>query len=210
MGDLEPNPDPQLRIGDRERHEVAEILRTAAGEGRLDLTELDERLEATYAAKTYADLVPLTRDLPVARPRQAPRSEPARWQVDGAPAVSNERHLAILGGFERKGVWTVPAQMTIVCFMGGADLDLRQARWSQRECTIVVNAILGGADIKVAPDVHVIMEGVGIMGGYSGPGGGEEVGPDSPVLRIKGVALMGGVSVSRRRARGSAEPKRLR
>ncbi len=43
---------------------MAEELRTAAGEGRIDLEELDERLEATYAARTYADLVPITIDLP--------------------------------------------------------------------------------------------------------------------------------------------------
>ena len=206
MGELEPNPD--LRIGDKERHQVAEILRTAAGEGRLDLTELDERLEATFKAKTYADLVPLTVDLPAesaAVPRATPRAPAAE------PATS-ERHLAIMGGFERRGVWTVPGEMTIFALMGGADLDFREADWSQPECTLVVNAIMGGADIKVAPDVRVIMDGVGIMGGYSGPKGGEEVRPDSPVLRVKGFAIMGGVSVSRRPPRGGGRrggPKRL-
>lgn len=196
--------NPDLRIGDAERHQVAEILRTAAGEGRLDLEELDERLEATYKAKTYADLVPLTLDLPDHGP--TPAAAPATGGA--STAVDSESHLAILSGFERKGVWTVPGRMTIACFMGGADLDLRQARWSQRECTIVVNAIMGGADIKVAPDVHVIMEGTGIMGGYGGPSGGEEAGPDSPVLRVTGVAIMGGVSVTRKKL--PREPKRLR
>src|SRR6476661_4385016 len=57
-----------LRIGDKERNAVAELLREAAGEGRLDLDELDERLEATYSARTYADLVPLTADLPITHP----------------------------------------------------------------------------------------------------------------------------------------------
>jgi len=56
-----------MRVSDADRHDVAEVLRQAAGEGRLDLAELDERLEATYAAKTYADLVPITADLPATR-----------------------------------------------------------------------------------------------------------------------------------------------
>src|SRR6185312_171789 len=103
--------DPsQLRISDADRHQVAEVLREAAGEGRIDLTELDERLEATYAARTYADLVPITLDLPIARPTDLP----ARPAVTPSPVVSGppeERHLAIMGGLERKGVWTVPAQM---------------------------------------------------------------------------------------------------
>ena len=64
--------DPaQLRISDEERHQVAEILRRAAGEGRLDIDELDQRLEQTYAARTYADLVPITLDLP-AHPHARP------------------------------------------------------------------------------------------------------------------------------------------
>ncbi|GAA2007247.1 DUF1707 SHOCT-like domain-containing protein [Nocardioides kribbensis] len=46
--DPRPDQDPMLlRISDAERHQVAEHLRRAAGEGRLDLEELDERLEAT-------------------------------------------------------------------------------------------------------------------------------------------------------------------
>ena len=61
---MEPVEPRDLRISDADRHRVAEHLREAAGEGRLDLEELDQRLEATYAARTYADLVPLTEDLP--------------------------------------------------------------------------------------------------------------------------------------------------
>src|SRR5688572_32079706 len=85
-GELEPRwqADPaRMRISDTERHQVAEILRQAAGEGRIDLTELDERLEATYAAKTYADLVPLTADLPV-RDRKSTRLNSSHSQISYA------------------------------------------------------------------------------------------------------------------------------
>ena len=81
---LEPRPpyqpgDPSLlRVSDADRHKVADILRDAAGEGRLEIDELDERLEATYAAKTYADLVPITADLPAIPPGASPRSRARR------------------------------------------------------------------------------------------------------------------------------------
>ena len=66
-GELDGYDDrSRLRISDADRHRVAELLREAAGEGRIDMEELDERLEAAYVAKTYADLVPLTADLPLA------------------------------------------------------------------------------------------------------------------------------------------------
>ena len=61
---MDPYDPSQMRISDDDRHQVAEVLREAAAEGRIDLDELDERLEAAYAAKVYEDLVPLTLDLP--------------------------------------------------------------------------------------------------------------------------------------------------
>ena len=67
MGDLEgwnaPGDLSRMRISDADRHRVAEVLRQAAGEGRLEFDELDERLELTFNAKTYADLIPITADL---------------------------------------------------------------------------------------------------------------------------------------------------
>jgi len=197
--------DPtRLRISDAERHQVAEILREAAGEGRLDLDELDQRLEATYAARTYADLVPITLDLP-AHPHQRPRRarQPAMPPA-AAPAVvagpDRESHFAVLSGLSRKGVWVVPRQLTILAMMGGAELDLRQARFAAPEVVITINAFMGGAQVIVGPNVRVQMEGTGIMGGYSGPSGLVEadLDEDSPVVRIKGVAIWGGVSVERK------------
>ena len=194
----------QLRISDQDRHRVAEVLREAAGEGRIDLDELDERLGATYAARTYADLVPITLDLPAATTAQLP-TRPAATPAPAGAGPAGERHLAILGGLDRKGVWVVPQHLTVTAFLGGADLDLRQAQFAAREVTITVNAFMGGADIKVNPQTHVIMEGVGILGGYSGPSDDvpAELTVDSPVVRIRGVAVMGGVSVTRKPVRGS-------
>ncbi|MFI5826063.1 DUF1707 domain-containing protein [Streptomyces sp. NPDC051578] len=53
-----------LRAADVDREAVAEQLRVAAGEGRLGLAELEERLDRTYAAKTYGELDVLVADLP--------------------------------------------------------------------------------------------------------------------------------------------------
>ena len=54
----------ELRISDADRDRVADRLRFAAGEGRLSSDELEERLEAAFAARTDAELAPLTADLP--------------------------------------------------------------------------------------------------------------------------------------------------
>jgi hypothetical protein len=54
----------RLRTSDTEREQVAEILRAAMSEGRLNLEEGEERLTAAYAASYRDELAPLTADLP--------------------------------------------------------------------------------------------------------------------------------------------------
>ena len=190
MGELDPL---EMRVSDADRNKVAEILREAAGDGRIDLGELDERLEATYAAKTYGELVPITRDL-------AP-TVPTGAVVAGA---AQERAVAIMGSVERRGIWTVPAHFTVFCFMGGAELDLRQARFAAPEVTLTINAFMGGATIVVNRSTQVVVHGVGIMGGYSAPRSerGVQIAADAPTVHVKGVAIMGGVSVVRKRMPG--------
>jgi len=56
----------QLRAADGDRALVAERLRNALDEGRLTLTEYDERVRTAYASVTYADLNALLSDLPTA------------------------------------------------------------------------------------------------------------------------------------------------
>ncbi|MFF4774160.1 DUF1707 domain-containing protein [Microtetraspora fusca] len=60
----EPAPRDGLRIGDRERDEVTRALHDAFAQGRITREELDERLDATLAAKTEGDLRRVTADLP--------------------------------------------------------------------------------------------------------------------------------------------------
>jgi Flp pilus assembly protein TadB len=68
--------DPQLRIGDAERTQVTEALQQHYAEGRLDSDELEERLDATLAAKTQADLREITKDLPGPRSWETPDPQP--------------------------------------------------------------------------------------------------------------------------------------
>ena len=105
-----------------------------------------------------------------------------------------------MSGVERKGAWIVPEHLTVLAMMGGAQLDMREARFAAREVVVTVNAFMGGAEIVVGPHTHVIVEGVGIMGGYAGPSERTpaELDASSPTVRVRGVAIWGGVSVERK------------
>ncbi len=73
------NPDDDsLRASDTDRQAVAEQLRAAQDEGRLSLAEYDERLRQAYAAVTFADLKPLTSDIPSTAPEKQDASAVTR------------------------------------------------------------------------------------------------------------------------------------
>ncbi|MEU4450688.1 DUF1707 domain-containing protein [Nocardioides sp. NPDC023903] len=213
MGLPEPHPGQprraDLRVSDADRHAVAEILREAAGEGRLDIDELEERLEETYKAKTYADLEPITQDLPIAG--QAPVM-PAAPAAGAVPVVYSEGEAsdsasAFLSNVERKGVWVVPQQFSVHAVLGDANIDLREAHYSAREVVINATSVLGSVKVTVPPNVHVIVEGNGVLGEFNEPSAKvpEALTADSPVVRVRGLAVLGDVTVKRRGPRG---PKR--
>jgi hypothetical protein len=187
----------ELRASDHDRDRIAEVLRQAAGEGRLTLDELDERLEALYAAKTYGELEPITRDLPVGSPPAVPvaADRPAAERIGGEPTSSFA--VAIMGGFSRKGSWVAPRDFTAAAFWGGGEIDLREARFAERVVTIRAFAVMGGIDVIVPEDAEVDVQGIGILGGFddraSGPGAA-----GAPRIVVKGCAFWGSASVKRK------------
>ncbi|MDT7599059.1 MAG: hypothetical protein QOK26_1136 [Pseudonocardiales bacterium] len=73
MADITENTDTrtEIRASDAEREKTADLIRQAAAEGRLTMTELEERLTTTYGARLRHELPPLVADLP-APPRPTP------------------------------------------------------------------------------------------------------------------------------------------
>lgn len=204
-----------MRASDAERERIAEVLRDAVAEGRLDMEEFEERLDAAYKARTHAQLEPLVRDLPVtgavtgAGPGAAvavpePRPGDAMgladrngWagRIGGAP--TSRMAVAIMGGFGRKGTWTAPRNFTAFTLMGGGEIDLREARFEDREIVIRCFAFMGGIEVIVPPDLETHVSGIGIMGGFDHRGSADGD-PTGPRVTITGLAMFGGVSVERK------------
>ena len=212
MGEMERPPhDPaRMRIGDKERNQVAELLQRAAGDGRLDFDELEERLEATWSAKTYGDLVPITADLPTLASSDAMAVPSSSAPVFDTHAPAPASSIAVMSGIDRKGVWTVGERHTALAVMGGINIDLRQVQFTSRDVTIYAHAVMGAVDVTVNARTKVVVDGVGLMGAFEQ--GRDKVDPaydaDSPVVRVTGLALMGAVSVTRKRMPGEPRPRR--
>ena len=76
-GELEPLARAEMRASHEDRDIIVDQLRVAAGDGRIDAEELDQRIEAALTARTYGELDRLINDLPSAT-RAAQRRRTAR------------------------------------------------------------------------------------------------------------------------------------
>jgi len=191
-------PHGTMRASDADRDRVAEALREAYAEGRLDVEEHNERIDLAYKAKTLGELSPLVSDLPqrhtatVAGPAIAPPAMPA----DYAPGT---KITAVFAEQKRGGRWIVPSQTVAAAVFGSVTIDLREAVLAQREVVIVANAVFGSIEIKVPHGVVVRDEGTAVFGSRSGSDrnavGDVPLRPDAPVVVLRGMALFGEVSV---------------
>lgn len=174
---------------------MVERLQAACGEGRITAEELQERMHTAYAARTRAELMPLTADLPVSADGPVPGLPPA-----SAPAASGPPFVAVFGGTERKGRWRPARRETAVAVFGGVELDFRDAELPPGELELRAYAVFGGIDITVPEGVRVEMTGFAVFGGRdveasgAGPGGGP-----GTVIRLHAVAIFGGVTAKTKR-----------
>jgi hypothetical protein len=188
------NSNSRLRASDADRDSAAAVLNEALADGRLTADEHAERLNTLYAARTHAEIEPVLDDLSV-RPHRVPAPAGAAVERTG----SGGKMVAILGGVSRKGRWHPDPVTHVTCVLGGAEIDLRDAILPAREITMNVNCVFGGAEIIIPPEMKVIDNGSAILGGRDASlDGVDETGPDSPLLRITGMCLFGGLSVSRK------------
>jgi hypothetical protein len=146
---------PELRASHQDRDRVVEILRVAAGDGRLTADELDERLEVALNARTYRELAALTADLPPAAGASAVTAQPkdlVRIDCKGANA-------------RRIGAWVVPRAMEISAVGGTVKLDFTEAVITQPVLRISARVHGGNLVLVTKPGIEVDTEDVTLIGG---------------------------------------------
>ena len=184
----------------REREQVVEALCVHFAQDDIGMESLEQRLSMAYASQTTDELRDALAGLPSLD--KAVR-ELGRAPVPVSTASVPERGaaLAIMGGVVRKGSWYVPRHLRVLAIMGGAEIDLREAKFGPGVTEIEVHAYMGGVEITVPPGVRVESLGAAFMGGFETSAGDVSMTDDpmAPVLRISGLAIMGGVEVRVRR-----------
>lgn len=214
----EAKPGPEVRDG---RQKVVDALCEHFANDVLEVEEFERRVDLAHQARSLEELGRILEDLPdagvsVVAAGDEERS-PARAPGSRTPMVPEERVrdrdlvIGILGGSVRKGRW-IPARWTVaVGIMGGAELDFREAALGPGVTDVTVLAFMGGVEIIVPPGMDVECRGLGILGGFEQTSH-QPLDHDSerPLLRIRGVACMGGVEVDVRHPGESSRDARRR
>ena len=184
MADSEPGREvarSELRASHEDRDRVVELLRVSAGDGRLTVEELDERLEAAMTARTYGELARLVADLPAAGP------------VVSAPAPRVKDVVRIdcgSGDAKREGRWVVPQRIEARVRSGRLKLDFTQAVITQRSVQLDAEVRSGHIILITKPGIVVDTDDVALRSGHvkvRAPWG-----PDVPeLLRIEVSGTVG-------------------
>ena len=146
---------PVVRASDADREAVVARLRTAAGEGRLDVDEFAERVSAAYAATTTDELDALLTDLPRPDPVAGPGVEVVGGDPTG-PLVS------VFGDVELRGTTGVPERVHAV--FGDVTIDLRGLRTSADVVTVHAGTVFGDVKVFVGEGVAAELTGRTVFG----------------------------------------------
>jgi hypothetical protein len=182
----------QLRASHADRDQVVELLRVAAGDGRLSAEELDDRLERALTARTYAELAALTADLP-ATPG-AVVAPPGAGAVSATP--KDLVRIDVKGSSARRdGGWVVPKELDVKVRGGGVTLDFTEAVITQPLLRITAEVTGGGLRLITKPGIVVDADDISLNGG--GLDLPETPDPGVPVLlriEIAGSVRGGGIT----------------
>ena len=154
-----------LRASHADREQVAEVLRVAAGDGRLSPEELDERLERALTARTYDELATVIADLPAAGTAIA-----AAVPLSPATRAATPKELIRLhcssGNAERTGRWVVPSRMDLKVSSGHITLDFTQAVITQPALHIDAEVRSGHITLITKPGIVVDADDVTVRSGH--------------------------------------------
>ncbi|MFF2349725.1 DUF1707 domain-containing protein [Kitasatospora sp. NPDC058115] len=187
-----PVPPGGLRASHDEREAVVARLRDAAAEGRIDLDELDERLERALSSKTHGEPAVLTADLPGPVPSQ---DRPPLLLRGGVQGVSRG-----------PGRWEVPGHVIAHGGLGGVKLDFTRVECRLAEVVVEAYGEMAGVTVVIpdtwAADTGGIDPGIGGLKDRTTP----DRLPGTPLVRLTGSGGVAGVVVRHPNRRERRKP----
>lgn len=211
------------------REKVEAVLCDYFASDSLSVDELESRLDRTHRASSLQELRALLSDLPRGDERfealvrgtsddatpsdadvPARRAAAAEMRRYAEARSSTDLALAVMGGSTRRGRWLPAEKTTALTLWGGVELDFREALLPPGVTEIQALALMGGIEIIVPPGTAVEARGFAIMGGFDHMDHRSDVDSDRPVIRVRGLAIMGAIEITVRHPGESARDARKR
>ncbi|MFJ6775861.1 DUF1707 domain-containing protein [Kitasatospora sp. NPDC091257] len=183
-----PEAAVEPRAGDSDREAVAEQLRVAAGDGRIDLGELEERLDRTYAARTYGELDILVADL--------------GGRVEARDASAAEEVLTLrprMNNMVQSGRWSVPRRIVAETKISLLTVDFTEAVCPHQEITVEASTGMGHIRLIVPRGWGVRIDPSSTNTGNIVNKAAEQAEPGAPVLTVIGHPRSGPIRIKQRR-----------
>jgi len=192
---MTPRDPAAQRAGDADRDAVAEMLRVAAGEGRIDLSELEERLGLLNRAKTYGELDLLVADLP---------QPPPSLTLSGTDTDPDTLVLrTTTANIRQAGHWVVPKLITAESTTGWITIDFTRAYCRHQEVTVEVVTKTGWIQL-ILPEGWAAR--VGPLKTYTGHISNKAMDtpdPGAPTVIVTGDPVFGYIKIRQRYGRRS-------
>lgn len=185
-------PAMAMRASDQERERAVDMLRDAAGEGRLTFEELTDRVESALQATTRGELERLTDDLPDVSAHAAPAA--------GRELAAPTHRSTVFGDVRRSGTWTVPEHSSWKTCFGDVVLDLREAHVTAAVMNIEARTIFGDVQLLVPEGVAVDVLSKTLFGSVRQEAG-EAAPAGAPRVTLVGGTVFGDVRVRAQRLR---------
>lgn len=186
-----------------ERERVVQELCAAYAYDHLSTGELESRLDRVYKSDDRAELVTLLDGLPAAR-RLAPvpfvpaaaaalpdRSTPL--SPGRALPADERRYVAIFSEVKKEGAWIPTPRIAARAVFGGIHLDLRESPIPPGGIDLDLEVIIGEAKILLPPGVGADVDCTSILGSVED--NSRPAFPGAPMVRIRGGAVMGSISI---------------
>ena len=186
------------RLLEQLREEALHLLETNFAHDVISVEEYEKRVDIALNTSIEADLVRISRDL---TPLSGNKPDEQRSR-QAVPSHSRGEELivGILGEVKRRGEWSPAKSNRIFTLMGGVRLDFTRVELPAGVTEINFFCIMGSLDIIVPEGIRVDLSGIPIMGSIDNrvkdPGAS-----DCPVIKIRGLTLMGSVDVKPPRKR---------
>jgi hypothetical protein len=152
-GELEPGQRDML-MSDADRERVVARLQSAVSEGRITLSEFQDRVDGVLKARRYGEIEPYLDGLPV---------HPGQGFPAAVQPVAEVRTVA--SSLKRNGTWPVPQRLLVHSKAGSVKLDFTEATIGSPVVEVVLDVYAASTTLVLPADATADVDSVQLVAG---------------------------------------------